>query len=228
MNIVNRLRGPIGIIAVWLLVVVVGSAMVWTVISRAGQNLLPASNPSFRATNPPTQEPAVESEPRPSRPQATWGPSKIRSKPAKSTPASNRAGPRDSTTSAPDSSPSPVAQPPTPEDPGADDGWDDGEWDGPGGSGDGEFDTTVRETWRGVGGLVVAECQGSAMVLIGAQADSGFHVAAWSGGDRVGAEFTELNGGTRVTEVFGDCRGGSPNFLARTEGGSPDGEKIAR
>lgn len=216
MRIVNRLRGPIGIISAWLLVVAVGSAMVWTVISRAGNDLMPAASALLRASSPAADK-TVAAAAR-DKPQETGGGILIKSKePKPSEPASPSL-----TESAPpveETTPSTPSNEPPPKDD-DDNPWKDGNWDG---NGNKTPPAKIRGSWQGTPGVVVAECVGWNMTLIGAPANSGYHVevAAWDHAIRVIFESQDVSG--QKTIVFGKCHDGTPIFFDRTEGGTGTG-----
>ena len=76
-----RMSRPILIgVSAWLLVVVVGSTMVWAVISRAGEGVVSAGPPSSSAqptTDPskhPTKRPTITDDPTSASPSATGSP----------------------------------------------------------------------------------------------------------------------------------------------------------
>jgi hypothetical protein len=222
MRIVNRLRGPIGIISAWLLVVAVGSAMVWTVISRAGDDLMPAASASLRASAPAAEESVPT--PAPSKPQETGKATLISKEPKPSEPepptVTESAPPVEETTP-----PSRPGNDPPPKD--DDDGqWGDGHWgDGQwGGNNDKTPPATVRATWQGSPGAVVAECVGWKITLVSAPANSGFHVEAATFGQRgIRVVFESQDGSGQKTTVFGKCHNGKPIFFDKTEGGPGDG-----
>ncbi len=211
-------------LSAWLLVVAVGSALVWTVISRAGDELAAAASPPFQASAPSPTEAEVAT-PSSQAPQDTRKPTVIRSKAP--SPTANDS----STSSIPESvdeTPLPPSSPPAPSEQPAnhsdddDHDWDDGDkWDD-----DGENSPVVRATWQGSGGVVTAECQGWAISLLSAQGDSGYHVEVWSKGPRrVGVNFEAQDGSGQRTEVFGACYRGTPKFYAR-DGSESDGDDV--
>ncbi len=196
MSVVNRLRGPIGLLTAWLMVVAVGSAMVWTVISRTGDDLIPVGNPSFQASEQQEESaPVVAGVPQPTSKQIV-----IRAKRPEPTP-----------TALPEQEP-PKEQPkpkPSPS-PSVDD--EDKDWDG-------NTYPRIRATWRGDVGLVVSECQGWRVRLVGAPAESGYHVEVLNPGPRtVRVQFTS-QAEPLITEVYSGCRDGKPRFFSRTGDG---------
>lgn len=214
MRFVNRFRGPIGMLAAWLLVVAVGSALVWTVIARAGEELVATNSLSFRAAAPSTA--AAESiAPPPAKPQEEIKPTVIRSKSPSPSPALQSPSPTpDTVDETSPSSPTTAPSQPATDDPDRDDDdrdWDDGKWD------DDDDDYTpqvIRASWQGAGGSVIAECTGRSIKLLGAPADSGYHVEVWSSGPRhVRIYFEAQDGSGAHTEVYGACYRGTPKFF---------------
>ena len=199
MKFVNGLRGPIGLLTAWLMVVTVGSAMVWAVISRAGDDLVPTSSPAFRA--------AVTAVPEESAPAAGGVPQPT-SKPVIIRP--KRREPPLPTTAAPSPPDEPVA-PPTPSP------TKDPESGGNAGIGEDESAPWVRATWQGTGGLVIVECRDWEIRLIGAPADSGYRVDVLANGSRrIRVQFTAQTQEPELTEVYSSCRYGRPRFYSRT------------
>lgn len=197
MEFVNGLRGPIGLLTAWLMVVTVGSAMVWTVISRAGHDLVPTSSPAFRASAasaPIESAPAAGGVPQPTSKAMIIRP-KRPDPPLPSTAAS-----------------SPPAEPVAPSTPSPTTVPDDANDD----RGD-ESAPPVRATWQGTGGLVIVECTGWEIRLLGAPADSGYRVDVLASGPRrVRVQFTAQTQEPELTEVYSSCRYGRPRFYSRT------------
>jgi hypothetical protein len=195
MKFVNGLRGPLGLLTAWLMVVTVGSAMVWTVISRAGDDLVPTSSPAFRASA--AAAPEESAPPAGGVPQPTSKAMIIRPK---------RPDPPLPSTAA-----SPPAEPVAPPTPSATKDPDD--WDGD----REETPPLVRATWQGTGGLVIVECRGWEIRLIGAPADSGYRVDVLASGPRrIRVQFTAQTQEPELTEVYSSCRYGRPRFYSRT------------
>lgn len=228
MRFVNRFRGPIGLLSAWLLVVAVGSAVVWTVISHAGDELVASASPSLQAATPtPTEVDSATPTPTPQEPQETRKPTLIKSK--SPTPSPTPATPSLTPESVDETTPSPSTAVPSPEQP-SNDPSDDGDRDGDDGKWDDDGDDSppplIRATWQGAGGLVIAECQGWAISLVGAPADSGYHVEVWSSGPRrIRVNFEVQDGSGARTEVFGACYRGNPKFFARP-GDDSDGDGV--
>lgn len=201
-------------ISAWLLVVAVGSAMVWTVISRAGDDLMPAASASLRASAPSAEKSASKAAP--SKPQETAKAILIKSKePKRSEPPSP----------SPTESAPPVEDPPSPQPsspPSRDDDDDNGGGDEQWGDNNKTPPAKFRATWQGVPGAVIAECVGWRISLIGAPANSGYHVDVdtWSGAIRVVFEKRDVSG--ERTTVFGKCHEGKPIFFDKTDDGSGD------
>lgn len=76
----------------------------------------------------------------------------------------------------------------------------------------------VRRTWQGEGGVVVAECTGPTVRLVGAQPASGWKVEVDdTGPNRVRVEFEGSDERTRV-RVEAGCAGGAPAFSVDVDG----------
>lgn len=177
----------------WVLVVAVGSTLVWTVISRAGQEVVAPTEPMIvagrtleRSASPSRSRSASPSEsasPSPSQPPST-------SVPASTPPAVPPA--------APASSPSSSASDPDP---------------------DTAAPVAQRRTWQGEGGLVVAQCRGATMSLVAAQPDAGYAVDVGERGpETLEVEFDGRgdNSGKR-TRVEARCMAGVPQFNASSD-----------
>ncbi len=217
MRIVNRLRGPIGIISAWLLVVAVGSAMVWTVISRAGDDLMPAASASLQASTPEAEK-AIATPPA-SKPQETGKATLIKSKEPKVTEPPSPS-PTESAPPVEDSAPpSQPADPPS-KDNDDDNEWGDGQW---GDDNDRTPPPTVRRSWQGPPGTVAAECVGWRITLLGATANSGFHVEVGSRPYGIRVIFVQQDGSGSQTTVFGKCQDGTPVFYPQY-GNDDDGD----
>lgn len=192
----------LGVLA-WLLVVLVGSSLVWVVISRAGQGVGPSpgsadpgqvaagaqpSSPGAGVTLPPSTagRPTLRPEPsgsaRPSASPDAGGTGSPGGSAASSPPASSPPAPP------PSSAPSPSS---------------------------GSGAPAVRRTWSGVGGTLVTECRGTTIRMVAAQPDRGFAVAVLDRGPhQVKVEFRGRGDEHRVTEVESECEGGTPHFSA--------------
>lgn len=205
MKFVNGLRGPVGLLTAWMMVVTVGSAMVWTVISRAGDDLVPTYSPAFRASVPEVPEesaPAAGGVPQPTSKAIIIRP--------------KRPDPPLPTTAASAPPPDPVAPPAPSPTKNPDDGLDDGVNDGVN-DGDNDSAPLVRATWQGTGGLVIVECRGSEIRLIGAPADSGYRVDVLARGPRrIRVQFSAQTEEPELTEIYSSCRYGRPRFYSRT------------
>jgi hypothetical protein len=160
----------LGWVAAWLVVVLVGSTLVWAVISRAGKDVVAAQDPVVATTGPGPTRTTASSSP----PVSSHSPSSRPSHPS----------------SAPGSS-----TPPAP--------------------------TYEQRTWQGVGGQLVAQCDGSAISLQSAQPDIGYAFDVKNGGpEELEVEFEgrEDESGSQST-VTARCEGGVPVFDAQVEGG---------
>ncbi|MGL5825119.1 MAG: hypothetical protein ACRCYU_09935 [Nocardioides sp.] len=211
MRFVRRLRSPVGIVCAWVLVVAMGSALVWTVISRAGAHLIPTSSP---AQAPASVAAGDAGAPSPAAPtlveQAARKPIGLRSKrrsgssAAPRSPSGAASGAASGTEqNGPAASPTPTPSEPTvepsggqPEDPPAD------------------FGAPERASWDGPGGSIVAECRGADIGLVDASADVGYAADDWATDRRVMVTFQNLADTTISTEVFSTCQRGTPAFFA--------------
>lgn len=167
----------LGWVVAWLAVVLVGSALVWTVIARAGQDLVSAQDPVVATSGPG----ATRTTPRRPSPRSSSSSPSSSAPTASSTPST----PTTPTTSAP---PAPVPQ---------------------------------RRTWQGRGGVVVAQCDGSAISLQSAQPDTGYAVDVSNDGpEELEVEFEgrEDESGSH-SAVTARCVDGVPVFDAQVEGG---------
>ncbi|MGL5810576.1 MAG: hypothetical protein ACRCYQ_11575 [Nocardioides sp.] len=222
----TRFRGPLGMVAAWLSVVVVGSTLVSMVATQAGWDFVRRVTPAFEASAqqaqaaPAQQVTTIESAPE--RPQRKAAGMVIRSKESQ----------RDGSSSERDQEPGPRSaqeepeQEPTPGPSGPSDPAGDG-----GGAGDGtpapEAIRTMSEDWSGFGGQVRAACTDDYIVLTGSQAWIGYWVEIRQPqGEQVVAMFRSAVDGREVTAVFGQCSQGQPAFTAhRTEQPGFDGDK---
>jgi hypothetical protein len=141
----------------WLVVVAIGSTLVWTVISRAGEQVVSSSDPLVVTNGPkPTRSPSPSSSSPPSSPASSSSP----------------AGP-------------------APE----------------------------RRTWQGVGGLVVAQCVGSAISRVSLLPDDGYAVELKEDGpEELEVEFEgrEDESGSQ-SSVSATCVDGVPVFQSQVE-----------
>ena len=79
-------------------------------------------------------------------------------------------------------------------------------------------DEPVRNTWQGLGGVVVVECRGAAVSLIGAQPESGFSIRVNDRGpQRVEVEFEATGERDAKSRVRSSCQGGAPEFEVDTD-----------
>jgi hypothetical protein len=187
----------LGVLA-WTFVVVIGSSLVWVVISRAGAGVAPQADSSGEAvadvlTPTPSHGPgpAQSSTTRPTlRPEPSEAPSSAAPSepPVSSAPGVPSSDPR--TAPPPGSGPSAPSSSPAP----------------------------VRRSWSGTGGTVVAECSGSRISLVAAQPDAGFAVEVGGRGPgEVEVSFHGRGDEERETQVKGVCVGGTPRFSAEYE-----------
>lgn len=81
--------------------------------------------------------------------------------------------------------------------------------------------SAVRRTWQGAGGLVIADCRGSAISLVSSSADAGFRVEVKGRGpEELELDFEGQGDEGRETEVRAHCESGIPVFEADTTGDS--------
>ncbi|MCW2766117.1 MAG: hypothetical protein JWO11_2076 [Nocardioides sp.] len=182
-------------VATWLVVVAVGSTLVWVVISRAGAGVVSSDQTAFgSSTSPapqpsssaPSKDPSKSSSGRPSQqPTVTTSPSESPTGPA--SPAGGASGPATQpATSAP--------EPPPPV-------------------------TARRATWQGPGGRVVAECRGASVSLASAQPNGGYAIDVGDRGpEQLEVEFEGRDSGAKF-HVTAVCSGGAPRFSVESENG---------
>ncbi|RYP85329.1 hypothetical protein EKO23_12655 [Nocardioides guangzhouensis] len=195
----TSVRGWLLGVMAWLLVVLVGSSLVWVVISRAGQGVAPSpgsGDPGQVAAGAAASSPGAAVTPAPS----TTSRPTLRPEPSDSARPSGPPSPRAGTTDGPDDS-SPSAAPPA---------------SAPSASTSGA--RAVRRTWSGVGGTVVAECRGETIRMMGAQPDGGFAVEVLDRGPhQVKVEFRGRGDEHRESQVESECEAGTPHFSAENK-----------
>lgn len=217
-------------VTAWLLVAVLGSSLVWAVISRAGDRVASGGGPlvasggglgdgtvSEDGVVPDADRPGPGPD-RPGRSGRDGGDGAADIGGGDGGSAGSSAASPSSTTGA---SPGAAAGP--------DGGSAGGSAGGSGGGRAGGSSTggasgpssapaaprTVRATWTGPGGSVVAECTGAEIRLVGAQPDAGFTVEVGRRGpDRVEVDFEGQGEEDRESRVTGTCSGGEPRFSA--------------
>lgn len=179
-------------VAAWVLVVAVGSTLVWAVISRAGEGVVSGSGDVTTLGVPQPGQPtpgAPSNRPRhPSpTPTAPAGPASqapsTATPPAPPLPAPSSAAP--SSTSA---TPAPQQAP------------------------------AQRRTWQGRPGVVVAECRGSSIRLVGAYPNSGWSVQVEERGPQRLAVRFEGNDDQGETGLGARCVQGAPAYDASGDG----------
>lgn len=187
----------LGAALVWLVVVASVSALVWVVISRAGDDLVSSGQPLLTSEGDPSSAPPSPST-RPSR-TPSQSPSRAPSNDASAT-SSPSTTPTPSTPSASPSEPSPSATPDPPT----------------------EQPSTPaiaeRRTWQGQAGSIVAACDSTGIRLVSAQPANGFRAEAQNedGMLKIDFEGREDESGTDVS-VVARCVGGVPSFVVRGE-----------
>jgi hypothetical protein len=200
---------------VWLGVVVVVSAVTWTVIDSAGQEILTSGGPRSLPAAGVAGSPQPAGSPGPPRSPGrhrTHGPRGTAPSPTPSAQRSDHVGPGVATpratptpatpssraSSVPGTAPStrPVPAP-----------------------------AQVR-TWQGQAGTVTARCQGARISLQSATPDDGWAVRVDSRGTTaVQVRFTTGGDDDRERETLlsGTCSSGAPRFAVAADGGSRDG-----
>lgn len=182
----------------WVAVVAVGSTLVWTVISRVGENLTAADTGQQRTASAahslaPTQ-PGVQLTRRPhpsQRPSASPTQASSPSPPVGTPIVAPPGTPVSTPTSHPTSEPSSE----------------------PTGS-----SNARRATWRGTGGSVTVVCHGQSISLESAQPDTGFRVEVEDRGpEEIHVKFRGQGDEGRETEMQARCQGGVPAFQDRTD-----------
>ena len=185
----------IGAILVWLVVVASVSALVWVVISRAGDDLVASEQTLMTTGTPPpvsdTTSPAPTPSGKPSRKPSSASPSPS----AQVTPtpsASPSATPTEETSSPPSPSETPAAA--------------------------GE-----RRTWQGRPGSIVVTCGASGIRLVSAQPANGFRAEVHDEDGSLEVEFEgrEDESGLHAT-VGARCVGGVPSFTVQIDEESGD------
>lgn len=179
----------------WVAVITVGSTLVWTVISRVGEDLTTADPGVLRTagvvSTAGTTQPGVRltRRPPPTR-SASATPTSGSSTP---TPVGTPTLPPPATSSAAQPTAHPTTQPTS-------------------------QSTAQRRTWQGPGGFVAAVCRGRVISLDAAQADSGFRVEVEDRGpEEIHVSFRGQGEEGRETEVQARCQGGAPVFSAHTD-----------
>ncbi len=196
-----RVLGLGGAIALWFVVVALGSTAVWAVISRAGDGVVGAPAPRGQ----------VGAGPSASRSTATPQPgTSFRSSPSATRSSKPATGPSSSPVEP--WSPTLTDDPSTPSSPST---------HGTGGHHTGgpssptsssSSNGPVRRTWSRSGvGWVTVECKGSSITLAGASPEDGWGIEKDSTGTRVHVHFEEYQGDGEA-EVTAVCKSGVPDF----------------
>ncbi|MFZ2501512.1 MAG: hypothetical protein WAW88_02400 [Nocardioides sp.] len=193
----TRSRVLLGLVAAWVLVVLVGSTVVWAVISRAGDNFSPTGGAQIQAPTPSATD--LPTAP----PVATVAPQQS---PIRLSPTPTPTPPPAPVTPTPSAPPSPPASSPSEHQhtPGTQQP----------GSGGGQ---SVRRTWQGTGGTILAECRGFEL-NVSVISDPGFHAEVDQEYRHAVVKFEGTGEDHAETSVLVGCRSGVPIFFARTEG----------
>jgi hypothetical protein len=206
--------------------------MVWAVISRAGNNLLPTQDPSFQAAESVQQVAAVEPPPPSSvPPQPISKPIVIKSVRPLAPPVKIVAPTEPPPSTAPPPAPAPSdteQSDPDLDGDGDGDGHGDGDEDDGGTDGEGDDNggapVVTRKSWQGASGGLVAECEAWKITLVGARANSGYDIEVETGGPRfIRVGFVDQVS-QEATIVTGNCRNGAPIFYQRVDSGGGSGE----
>ena len=193
----------------WCLVVVAVSTVVWAVIGRAGQGVVPVAEPEGQSTGSvPVPSRSHHPSPHPSRsPSRT--PTASTSAPPTTPPATTSSAPVTvPPTTAPTSAPPTTSSPAQPTSPTS--------------SAPPPPPDTRRGSWSGSGGGVVAECTGSRISLVSAYANAGWRYEIGDRGpDRVEVKLSQTGEEGREVDVRARCASGAPAFS--TESDAHDG-----
>lgn len=201
-------------VAAWLTVVLVGSTVVWTIISHVGgpvalraDTVGPGPSASASATGPgagPTgagrsgRAPRTKDSPstQPSRAASTGSTTGPTSGPTKGSVRPGGGGSPSRLPTRHGALPPASSPPPVPE--------------------------VRRATWSGVGGVVSVSCQGAALSLTGATPDPGFSVEVDKETHHLEVQFKGQGSEERETKVEAGCVSGTPRFSVEAGGGSDD------
>ena len=206
----------LGATLVWLAVVATVSALVWVVISRAGDDLVASDRPLMTTSDGSTPDSARTPSARPSR-TPSRSPSPTPSRSPSSRPTSSSAP---TATSSPSTAPTPSASPST------------APSSTPSGTPSGTPSTqppsspteqsstpsTEQRTWQGQPGSIVVSCGATGIRLVSLEPVSGFRAEVHREDGRVDVEFEgrEDESGLHVS-VTARCVGGVPSFDAQSE-----------
>lgn len=198
-------RAGVAAVVMWVLVVLVGSTMVWAVISRAGREVVGVASPRNAAAAGPRQ---FSQHVRPAtQPLQHHSPS---------TRGGGQGGPHAAGHDDPDGTESPgdstkpggTGQTPSPDD------------DGPSQTPP-SAPSPRRDTSDGRGGSVTAECTGERLSDFNAVPDDGYGAEVERHYSSLKVEFKAQGGGEDV-EVEAWCRSGAPHFSRDGGGGGED------
>lgn len=205
----NLRRAAIVAVTVWVAVVLVGSTMVWAVISRAGREVIAVTDapvdPASSAASP-RHKPGHSGSGRPSshpshrhsqRPDGSASPSGGASQPS-GTESSAGGQPGSSHTSHPGGGQTSAPPPPGPD--------------------------PRRDTWSGRGGTVMLECTGPKVTDVSAYPNAGYrYVVEDKTSSSLEVKFVGSDEEHEV-EVYAYCQGGTPHFRADDSGGETEDE----
>jgi hypothetical protein len=200
-------RGVIVSVVAWVAVVLLGSSMVWAVISRAGQEVVTVGDPANATAGPATLPgPTLSQKARPSdKPSKSSKPGK----PGSSSSSEPDQSPGSSSTGSVASSQAPTSnQSPSPSNPPA----------------SSPPPPVKRGSWSGPGGSVSAGCRGTTLADVAAIPAAGFKVdEVEKGAHEATVKFLETGDGGREVEVHVTCSGGTPHFSAESHDTGDDG-----
>ncbi len=202
----NLRRAAVVAVTVWVAVVLVGSTMVWAVISRAGREVIavsdaprapasssasPRTKPGHAGTGRPSTHPSRRHSQRPDSSASPSDdgsqPSGTESSPGGQSSPSHTSHPGGGQTSTPPAGPSPR-----------------------------------RDTWSGRGGTVMLECTGPRITDVSAYPDAGYRYKVE---DKTTSSLEVKFVGSdeeHEVEVHGYCQGGVPHFEADDDGGEDE------
>jgi hypothetical protein len=202
-------RAVVVVVAVWVAVVMVGSTMVWAVISRAGREVAAVSDPNTvpgtvfrRASDDPSIHPGNKLSQRPHGGHHHGHGSDDPTTPSGSDPT----GPQSSAPGTPGGSSSPGDPKPTRQPPST-----------PAGP------QPVQDTWNGRPGSITLECTGPARTNLVVVPADGYR---WEVDDQTSSSSVTVKfervGSDGEFEVKSYCQGGVPRFHAESSGGQDD------
>lgn len=186
-------------VTAWLVVVLLGSTMVWAVISRAGREVVAEDGGQIAAATSPAADPSSAHHTK----RAGHGPRHH----ASARPSSDPTGPGAATDSASGDSSRPHS--------------DHSDDTSPTHSSS-AAPQTREGAWSQVGGTITLACTGSTISSWGATPDQGWKASAEKHSSELEVKFTASGENDRQVEVQASCAGGNPHFHSERSG-SEDG-----